>query len=501
MAVVCASLLLVACGQRELPEVSNVPVRPLEKESVLVDAPLVQRDLNDIKKDKTLRVLLRHSSSSYHVLRGQEYGFEYELVRRFARAHDLQLQVVMPRDHYSLFTVLNRGDVDLIAAPLLEREASFANVMYTAPYNSTHLELVMHSDKATSVATAEDLAGVAVATRRWSNEEYALLELQKQGIDVRMVYLSPQMPGEELMRLVANGTYDAALVPGNIVAAAQTYLPELESVLPVGGERDVRWAVRQNSSELAAALNEFLSSHLAENRRGEFVSSRFHRVLQSKYFADSNLIRGREDHPFRPGRTGRVSPYDELFQTVGSKYDIDWRLLASMAYQESRFDPSSKSFAGAVGLLQVMPRTAGLPEDELYDADVNVEVAGRHFKSLWNNYHFLDDKMRLAFSLAAYNAGQGHLDDARMLAIMRGEDPNQWPSVRKSLLLLLEPEQYRRVRYGYVRGTETTKYVDDIMRRYEIFQNLLAATRPGPEPEPIHLTQSNQSIETTTMLD
>ena len=137
--------------------------------------------------------------------------------------------------------------------------------------------------------------------------------------------------------------------------------------------------------------------------------------------------------------------------------------------------------------MQVMPTTVATAEKQLYEAELNVELGARHLRSLYEVYDFLPESQRWAFALGAYNCGQGHLDDARILSVMLGKDPNVWKgSVDESLLLLRKPEYHRQVRYGYVRGTETVGYVNEVLRRYQRFCQVV----PLEEPKPLQITQS-----------
>jgi len=271
------------------------------------------------------------------------------------------------------------------------------------------------------------------------------------------------------------------VAPSNVAEAILTYRPELNLAMDLTVDHPVGWAVRANSPKLLAAVNDFLAQHYQIRADSTLVRSEFYNVLHKKYFSDRRLIRRREEDPFRLARTGRLSPYDELFRQAAQRYGFDWRLIASVAFQESRFDPQQRSWAGAVGLMQLRPRTADVSEDSLLIPAVNVELGVRHLRDLYDSFDYLEPEERLDFALAAYNAGQGHLEDARILSIVQGRDPNQWEgSVRESLLLLRKPDFHRQVRYGYVRGTETVAYVHDILRRYDLFCQLMRERPPLP---------------------
>jgi membrane-bound lytic murein transglycosylase F len=459
--------------------------------TVLLREPQIERDLKEIRAGGVLRVALRNNDSSYLILGGQEYGFEYELATQLARDLGVKLETVLPDSSSSLLTMLNLGLVDLVASPVSHHPDNEAASTLTQPYNHVQQVLVVRRDDVRRFRTAADLSGVMVAVRRWSTYERTLVTLREQGIDVGMVVLSPSVSTEEILEMVADGTYPATLANRDVASAALTYRPELAISLPMTQDHPVSWAVRANSSTLLDATNSFLSRHYRIKERGRVARSELYNVLYRKYFSDERQIRRRDENPFQLARTGRLSPYDELVQTCAERYNFDWLLIASMITQESRFDPTKESWAGAVGLMQLLPTTAGVSPDSLRIPEVNVEVGVRYFRELYDAFAYLPERDRVAFALASYNAGRGHVDDARMLSIMRGGNPNVWDgSVAESLLLLRNPEHHALVRYGYVRGTETVAYVHEVLRRYDLMLHLMASNDQRLAREPVAMART-----------
>ena len=249
--------------------------------------------------------------------------------------------------------------------------------------------------------------------------------------------------------------------------------PELAIAFSMGESQPVSWAVRKNSPELLAALDGFLDANYHIKENGELSRSTLYNVLVHKYFKDDRQIQNRAENPFLVAKTGRISPYDELLQEAALEHGLDWLLLAAVCVQESSFDPDRESWAGAVGLMQVMPKYHGVAADSLRVPEINIAVGSRFLKSLFDNYYYIPEPDRTKVVLAAYNAGQGHVDDARILTVERERNPNQWESaIDESLLLLLRPEYHRKSRYGYVRGTETVDYVRQVLRRYALLKDL-----------------------------
>jgi len=464
------ALFALLPGFRQSPVVDP---EPIVEPAFFVDQPELARDLDDIKASGVLRILTRNNGSSYLVLRGEEYGFEYELARRFARTLDVKLEVVLADSQYSLVSMLNKGLGDLAAAPLVPTEELQGSAALSVPYNEVEQVLVVPREYAHLYRRDEDLRGRMVAVRRWSNHQNLLVGLRERNINVGMVLLPPDFSTEEILDMVADGTYGAALASSHVARACLTHRPELAISFPLSGSQAVSWATRTNSPDLMTALNEFLQSHYQREANEEPQVSKTYTRLYHKYFVDEKQIRSRNDDPFRLARTGRLSEYDEKIQAISAEYSFDWRLIASLIMQESRFNPTAESWAGAVGLMQVLPSTARRSAEELKDADLNLKIGTKYLRGLYNVYRYLPYEDRLSFALAAYNAGQGHVDDARMLAITLGKNPNQWQgSVDTCMLLLLKPEYHRQARYGYVRGTETVDYVRQVLRRFDLFRDV-----------------------------
>ncbi len=440
-----------------------------------VAEPQLSRDLDAIRASGVLRILTRNNSSSYLILRGEELGFEYELARDFADEIGVKLEVVLADSQSSMISMLNRGLGDVVAAPIVPTEELRKAAAFSRPYNEIQPVLVVPRTYLHLYRDERDLNGRMVAVQRYSNEQDLLAGLRRRGIDVGIVYLSPDVSTEEILDMVADGTYGAAVASNRVARASMTLRPELAIAFPLGKSQSTCWAVRRNSPELLAALDRFLQRNYRIKENGDVVASELYNVLVDKYFQDERQILRRAEDPFHVARTGRISPYDELMQDVAARYDFDWRLLASVCFQESHFDPTLESWAGAVGLMQVMPSMHGVSKDSLLIPEVNLEIGTRYLRELSNSYGYLPPGERIKFALAAYNAGAGHVDDARILSIQRGKDPNRWDgSVEESLLLLRKPEYHRQARYGYVRGSEPVTYVREILRRWELFKELTA---------------------------
>ena len=222
-----------------------------------------------------------------------------------------------------------------------------------------------------------------------------------------------------------------------------------------------QWAVVGGNKSLADTLNGwFKPKMIAETKKEE------------SWLLSSASVTRHVYSPFLNRSKGVISRYDHLFQRYSGTARMDWRLMAAQCYQESCFDPNAKSWAGACGLMQIMPSTAdhlGLPMSAIHDAESNVAAAAKYMAELQDHFSDIGDPtQRVLFALAAYNGGFHHIRDAMNLTRKHGGNPYNWGHVREYVLRLAQPAYYRDpvVKYGFMRGTETADYVDRIRARW-----------------------------------
>ena len=222
-----------------------------------------------------------------------------------------------------------------------------------------------------------------------------------------------------------------------------------------------QWAVVGGNKSLADTLNGwFKPKMIAETKKEE------------NWLLSTASVTRHVYSPFLNRSKGVISRYDHLFQRYSGTARMDWRLMAAQCYQESCFDPNAKSWAGACGLMQIMPSTAdhlGLPMSAIHDAESNVAAAAKYMAELQGHFSDIGDPtQRVLFALAAYNGGFHHIRDAMTLTRKHGGNPYNWGHVREYVLRLAQPAYYRDpvVKYGFMRGTETADYVDRIRARW-----------------------------------
>ncbi|NCC51267.1 MAG: transporter substrate-binding domain-containing protein [Spartobacteria bacterium] len=423
-------------------------------------------DWPGIKKRKTIRFLTRNNAATYFIWRGQLLGFEFELASEFARQHDLNIEVIVAPSHADLIPMLLEGKGDVIASFMtISDQRRARGIAFTRPYHQASEVLVAPTD-AQGLNTPEDLAGRYVAVRRDSSYWNTLNRLQQAGLNVKMLEAPGTMETEELIQRVGAGQLALTVADSHLLDIELTVSDAIKSAFPLGPPIDHGWAVRVNDKELLAQLDTFL---------GEQYRGLFYNITYKKYFKNSRKIKAFKEERPDLGPDGRISPYDDIIKRDADMYHMDWRLIAAQMYQESRFDPKATSWSGAKGLMQLMPRTAAeMGYHNLEDPATGTRAGVEYLDKMRSKFSVnMDERERMWMALASYNAGLGHVLDARRLATQLKLDPDRWfDHVEKAMLLLARPEYAAKARHGYVRGTEPVQYVRNIRDRYEAYAQL-----------------------------
>ncbi len=266
----------------------------------------------------------------------------------------------------------------------------------------------------------------------------------------------------EMMRKLGEGIGDVIAV--QLPTQRQSSGKQQESLRFCGAndkKKGTSWAVNKENVTLADSLDRWFTADMPAKT-----------LAREDYLLSLRLTHSASYIAHASSYTPKTSTFNHLFQRYAGAAGLDWRLLAAQCYQESGYDPGARSWAGACGLMQIMPTTAdrlGLARSDMFDAEKNVAAGARLMGMLMREFSDIPNTSeRINFALAAYNAGSGHVRDAMALARKHGGNPHSWASVGQFILKLRQPEYYQDpvVRHGFVRGTETFNYVQSIRRRY-----------------------------------
>lgn len=426
------------------------------------------QDLAGIRQRGRMRMLTVNGPVSYYLWRGELMGFDYELLKRFAHANEIELEVVLARSADELIPWLLAGRGDVVAASATIAPArELQGIRFTRPYLEVD-EVLVAGVASPIVRSVDDLDGRTVTVNPVSVYRTTMERIAKEhgiAIDVRDSVLQT----EELIEAVAEGDIEFTVADSHLVAIEAQHRP-LRVGPALAEDVGVGWAVKAQHTELLAALNAFIRR---EYRRDVYGA------LHSKYFRNEGRMR-----TLREDRVGgdQLSPFDAIIKPIAARHGFDWRLIVAQMYEESEFDPAVRSPSGAQGLMQIVPGTAvelGVEPASLVDPAIGIEAGIRYLA--WTRSRFPDTLPiadRLWFTLAAYNAGPGHVHDARILARRQGWNGDQWfGSVDRAMLLLSKREFASKARHGYVRGGQVVNYVEAIRRRYQAYIDHMSVQR------------------------
>ncbi len=450
-----------------------------EKDTVISDKKV---DLLDsILKRGELRAVTNFSSTDYFIYKGIPMGYQYEIAKRFADYLGVKLLMRIEKDLPKSFALLDSLQVDVLTMGLTVTSERKDKMLFTKPILFTRQVLVQRKPNGwMKMKTRDEIESHLIRN---------VLELGKKKIYIHKgtvfknrlenlmseigdtIYIvEDDRETEELIQAVANGEIDYTVADEYMALVDAGFYRNIDVKTYISFPQKIAWAVRKDQKRLRDTINTWLD---------QFYKTLEARVLYNKYFKNISHSRHRTKSEYNSYGGGKLSPYDEIIKKEAKKLGWDWRLLASMIYQESEFKPDAESWVGAKGLMQMMPDVLekyGItdkspPEDHIKAGVKYIKYLERQIPP-----EVSDSIQRIKFTLAAYNTGVGHVLDARRLAEKYGKDPNVWDDNVDYFILHLSEKKYYNdpvVYYGYVRGWETYNFVQEIFDRYRIYKSLI----------------------------
>lgn len=439
-------------------------------------------DLAKISKRGKLVALTGYNAYSYFIYRGQPMGYEYELVKRLADYLNVELELKIVKSIDKMIEMLEDGKGDLVAFNLTVTKDRMHRVAFTEYHNVTKQVLIQRKPEnwfkfsrarldREMIRNPFELIGKNIVVRESSSYKSRLKNLSNEiGGDVIIEEADSNYTTQDLIRLVSEGEIDYTIADENIAMLVQSYYRNIDYKTSISLPQRIAWAVSNNSTTLLDTINTWIRQM---KKKTEYY------VLYNKYYKSRNGFNRRYKSEYFANKSGKISRYDELIKVYADSLNWDWRLLASQIYQESRFNPNAKSWAGAKGLMQLMPATQeqfGVknPDDPYESLDAGIRYI------MWLDKYWsetIEDKQeRIKFVLASYNIGPGHVKDAMRLAQKYKADSSKWSDNVESYLLNKSEKKFFNdevVKYGYCRGIETVNYVREIFERYEHYKEII----------------------------
>ena len=406
----------------------------------------------------TLRVATLYSPTSFFYFRDERMGYDYELLSRIAADHDIPLEWEIAPSLATAVEWLDSGTVDMIAYEVPITAEYRDHVVPCGIESITRQVLVQPRNAGKErITDVTELVGRDVYVEQNSKYEARLNNLNRElggGIGIHPIDRDTLIT-EDLVEMVSNGKLPLTIVDSDIAQINRTYFPGIDVSVEVSLDQRAAWGVSPKHAWLADSINAWTSDEAPRRVRAQLLR-RYFELSKSEPSIYTVDFKG-----------GRISSFDNLFKKYAPQSGIDWRMLAAQAFIESRFDPSVVSWAGARGIMQIMPSTArafGSSPEQLVNNEVSIDIASKIIQRLDKSLasKVADTDERLNFILAAYNSGLAHILDAIAIAEHVGLNPQKWDgNVERALLMKANPDIYNSpyVKYGYFRGRQTTEYV------------------------------------------
>ena len=433
---------------------------------------LMPRDeLENIRERGELRVLIRNTATCYYEGPQGFAGFEYDLVKAFADYLGVKPVCVVTNNFSEMVPALLRGEGDLIAAGFTMTENRMQKLAFGPPYMEVQQQVVGRRG-GPSPREVSDLIGQPLWVNAGTSYEERLKELKLQYPGLSWLPVSGYET-EEILEMVWRGIIPLTIADSNIVAVNRRYYPQLKIHFAVQDGEQLAWAVHPHHHRLLAAIEDWFAQP---------STSALLQRLKQHYYGHLKVFDYVDLVKYHRRLRHRLPKYRTYFEKAASKHGLDWRLVAAQSYQESHWDPAAVSFTGVKGLMMLTQETAAsLGVKSRIDPGESIEGGAHYLALLYERIgNGVPEPDRTYMSLAAYNVGWGHLEDARALAVRLNKSPDSWQDVSTTLPLLRQKKYYRTLPHGYARGTEPVRYVNRIKTYYRV---LIQSTEEIPQKD------------------
>lgn len=440
-------------------------------------APETSR-LEQIRLRGQLRVATLNQPTAYYLGANGAQGYEYRLARAFAQRLNVQLVIQPVNDVADLREALRSGQADVVAAQLSADDSWRRAALISNNYRRV-TQVVVQRRGARPLRTVADLRGKRLVVAAGSPQLQQLGDLRLAGAPF-LEWTELQREQADPVEWVASDDADCAIVDETEFRFAQFTSPDTVVAFQLPEKRTLQWMLPRDAPELRDAVNAFLRDAERSGLLAQLEAATRAELQAFEYVGARNL---------QADIAERLPALQPLFAAAASQYGLDWRLVAAVGYQESKWDPSAQSEAGAQGVMMLTESTAqSLGVTQRRDPAQNIDAGANYLAKVRGMIpERIREPDRTWFALAAYNVGFGHLEDARILAQSQGRDADAWNDVKKFLPLLAEERWYRQAKRGYARGWEPVKFVEQVANCLAVLQWQQAGKAPAatlPEAEP-----------------
>lgn len=419
------------------------------------EKPMKQASLQRILERGYVNVGTIYGANSYFIDATGPAGFEYELAKKYAQYLNVELRVSPSYSLDELFSRLDSGEVDFLAAGLSVTNQRLTQYDFSPSYDNVSQKLVFKQGNVRP-RSIKDLTGKLMVSSNSSHLEN--LQRLKQTNDSLSWQESGELDSEELLIKVLEGGIDYTVVDSHILAINRRYYPDISIGFTIKKAEPLAWAMKkQGDNSIFASVVEFFGQ---VHHDGTLLA------LDDKYYGHVESFNYVDTQSFIASIEKTLPKYQPLFEKYSE--EIDWKLLAAISYQESHWNPKARSHTGVRGMMMLtLPTAKQMGVTSRLDAEQSIQGGAKYLRRMIKKIpDRIEEPDRVWFALASYNIGFGHVNDARIITQRQGGDPDRWVDVKSRLPLLKQKKYYKKTKYGYARGDEPVHYVENIRRYY-----------------------------------
>ena len=417
--------------------------------------PLNQNDLARILQNGEIKVVTRFGPTNYYIIQNEQNGYTYDLIKNFSEFIGVNLKIITMDNLQEAIVALNNREVDMLANMGIVND-----VKLSYSYNKVDQYIIFNSDYTNKPSKINELEKARIEIID-SNSIINSLDEFTKSININYTVVNDNNI-DEIVNSLNNNEIDYTVVSHNELQIYNKYYPQIKIAFKIGEGISSSWAIPNNTNyQLENKISEYFTNSLKQNELKKVYMKHFTDKLQYTFVGTRSFLRDLLN----------IFPlYEFHFKKYANIHNHDWRLLASIGYQESKWDKDAVSYTGVRGIMMLTKNTAIEVKIKNRENPIqSIEGGARYLRKLLNNLpERINNDDKIWFAIASYNIGYRHVEDAMKMADDDNVDSGNWSVVEPYLLKLNHYKYYKKTKYGYARGWETVKYVQNIRQYYDI---------------------------------
>jgi len=421
--------------------------------------------INDIQRQGKLLVLTLNSPTTYYLgADDAPAGFEYDLTKALADSLNVEAEYKLFDNIEGLLSAINNNEGHIVAAGLTRTEEREATHLFGPSYKTVQQQVVCHRSSRLP-KDVSDLLARSILIIADSSYQETLLELQNDYPELQWES-TDELSAEQVLGKLENKEFDCTVIDSSVFSLNRRYYPGLVDAFPISEKQNLAWILPPD----AEYFKQYVEEWFVQSEKNSLLS-----IISERYYGYADIFDFYNNHVFLKRIKTRLPKYEPDFRQVAEQYLIPWTLLAAQSYQESGWNAKARSPTGVRGLMMLTQSTAkAMGVKKRIDPRQSIKGGAKYLNKMRKRVpEDVAAEDRIWFALAAYNVGFAHLLDARKLARELGKNPGTWHDMRDVLPLLSQKKYYKKLKYGYARGSEPVKYIDRIRYYQDVLVNAL----------------------------